>query len=1067
MSMMALVAISIMSVPTTLELNGKDLDALTLHSITLISLFLAMNWMLNGPVTSRAFPILDVASTMRLTVSLSRSCGGTINVASPEWTPAFSTCSATTCMISFPSLATASISISLAFSMYLVRTTGELLGLLDRGELFPGRLVNADLVQHSRELVSVFGRVDHFRRGAQNLDVLSVQRQSNVVGGLATHGNNDTRRLFKLVDIQHSLQVDGLKIESVGLIVIGRNGFWVVVYHDGLETLCSQRSDGSDGAPVELDRRTYSVDTRTQHHYTVVIEVDVAGVRVEPSVNVGQLVDLVNSVALGHGVGNGKETLVRRCLQLRVDVDGHQGFCLVETNVVSVLDVALTNNAQMSDHVDGSGSEHVVVLVRKSLGRSNHDRVSGVDSQRIEILHVTDGDTVVESVTNNLVLNFLPALHRLFHKHLGRGSKGLLTQGHELLFIIGETRSKTSQSVRGSDNDREADFLHGSERLVNGRCSLRFGTLLANLVHGPRKQLSVLGGDDGVDRRTENLDSERLELVLQLDTNVEGGLATEGAVDGIWPLVLDDFSHKVRRDGQEINLVGQTLGGLDGGNVRINQNCVYSLLFQGLDCLRARIVELSGLSNGQSTGAKNQHFLGVHTWMQSSVFVDLSARELHSLEFLGALELDNGLDKCVKQEFCVSWARGRLWVELDREERLFGVVNTLVRAVVRVDKQLLPAGSQCVRVDSVPVVLRRDVALSGNGGRARNVVASVTEFQLQSRCARGSGHQLVAQTNTENRRLGLLETLSQFLDNVGHHRRIAGTIGDEQPIVLLVGEVVVPWHHLKRNTAVHKASDLVVFHTHVDSNDSDHLAVRTHSGHLLRRIVNHRFLGGNNSNQVLRVGIHPLRNNKIVFPGLRVHALGNASAWLLQTQSTESGTVLSKFLSQGPGIDTVDGRNTLALQPLAERGFGKGSVIDSGYPTIPVWKTSSPATAFSAPKEYPCNATPSWVSRVMRVSPVLSIGGEIGLENFTDMVKKIFFSKIEVNICLFVYERATSPLLNSRTLSPFSSSVANKNVQVLGWQQSKSDWGLMGAERRSLSMRRRRRREKEDPEEAT
>ena len=43
---------------------------------TLISRSLAMNWMLNGPVTLRAFAISLVAWTILLTVSSSRSCGG-------------------------------------------------------------------------------------------------------------------------------------------------------------------------------------------------------------------------------------------------------------------------------------------------------------------------------------------------------------------------------------------------------------------------------------------------------------------------------------------------------------------------------------------------------------------------------------------------------------------------------------------------------------------------------------------------------------------------------------------------------------------------------------------------------------------------------------------------------------------------------------------------------------------------------------------------------------------------------------------------------------------------------
>lgn len=70
---MAFVANSIRLTPTTFEMNGKDLEARTLHSMTLISLSFAMNWMLYGPVIFKALPILAVATTILSTVSGAKS----------------------------------------------------------------------------------------------------------------------------------------------------------------------------------------------------------------------------------------------------------------------------------------------------------------------------------------------------------------------------------------------------------------------------------------------------------------------------------------------------------------------------------------------------------------------------------------------------------------------------------------------------------------------------------------------------------------------------------------------------------------------------------------------------------------------------------------------------------------------------------------------------------------------------------------------------------------------------------------------------------------------------------
>ena len=77
----------------TLDTKGKLRDALRLHSITLMSLSRARNCMLNGPLILSLDAISREIFLIRLTVSTYSFCGGNSMVASPEWTPANSTCS--------------------------------------------------------------------------------------------------------------------------------------------------------------------------------------------------------------------------------------------------------------------------------------------------------------------------------------------------------------------------------------------------------------------------------------------------------------------------------------------------------------------------------------------------------------------------------------------------------------------------------------------------------------------------------------------------------------------------------------------------------------------------------------------------------------------------------------------------------------------------------------------------------------------------------------------------------------------------------------------------------------
>ena len=48
-----------------------------------------------------------------------------------------------------------------------------------------------------------------------------------------------------------------------------------------------------------------------------------------------------------------------------------------------------------------------------------------MDTEWVEVLHITDGDTVVVAVTYDFVLDFLPALEALLYEDLRGEGEGL------------------------------------------------------------------------------------------------------------------------------------------------------------------------------------------------------------------------------------------------------------------------------------------------------------------------------------------------------------------------------------------------------------------------------------------------------------------------------------------------------------------------------------------------------------------------------------------------------------------------------------------------------------------
>lgn len=62
---------------------------------------------------------------------------------------------------------------------------------------------------------------------------------------------------------------------------------------------------------------------------------------------------------------------------------------LLRLRVEGVLDVTLSHDAQVSDDLDGSVPQHVVLIVVERLTGRHHDGLPSVDTQRVNVLHVT------------------------------------------------------------------------------------------------------------------------------------------------------------------------------------------------------------------------------------------------------------------------------------------------------------------------------------------------------------------------------------------------------------------------------------------------------------------------------------------------------------------------------------------------------------------------------------------------------------------------------------------------------------------------------------------------------
>ena len=78
--------------------------------------------------------------------------------------------------------------------------------------------------------------------------------------------NNHAFRFFLIVNIEHVLERERLKIKFIASIVIGRNRFRIRIHHDGFETELAQGESGVDATVVEFDPLADAIRPAAQNH---------------------------------------------------------------------------------------------------------------------------------------------------------------------------------------------------------------------------------------------------------------------------------------------------------------------------------------------------------------------------------------------------------------------------------------------------------------------------------------------------------------------------------------------------------------------------------------------------------------------------------------------------------------------------------------------------------------------------------------------------------------------------------------------------------------------------------
>ena len=277
--------------------------------------------------------------------------------------------------------------------------------------------------------------------------------------------------------------------------------------------------------------------------------------------------------------------------------------------------IAAALDAQLGDDLERRGAEHLIFVVAQRLRRRNDDRIAGVNADRIDVLHIADGDDVALSVAHDLVLDFLPACDALLDQNLiDAGVHDAARRDlAQLLPGVCDAAAGAAQCVCWTNDDRQTDLLGELNRVLYRVDNLGGDDRLVDLLHRVLEQLTILRLVDRGRIGAEQFDAVLLEESLgdQLHRDVQAGLSAQCREDGVRALLFDDLLDTRNRHRLDVDLVGHRLVRHDSCRVGVHQNNLESLFPQCTACLRSCVVKLRRLSDDDRAGAEYHNFVNI------------------------------------------------------------------------------------------------------------------------------------------------------------------------------------------------------------------------------------------------------------------------------------------------------------------------------------------------------------------------------------------------------------------------------------------------------------------------
>ena len=241
-----------------------------------------------------------------------------------------------------------------------------------------------------------------------------------------------------------------------------------------------------------------------------------------------------------------------------------------------------------------------------------------MDSNRVNIFHITDGDGCVVTVTHDFVFNLFISLNAFFNQHLmdRRQLQGVFHDRAKGFFVSGKTASCSSQCKGRTQDDRIADLVHRCKSLFHAVRDFRGQDRLPQRLAEFFKKESVLSLLNRGTPGTQKLCSAfgQHALFFQLHGQVQTGLPADAGKDGIRTLIADDLGDIFQGQGLHIDLVRNRCIRHDRRRIRVAQNNLVALFLQGKTGLCPCIIKLCRLPDHDRARADDENFMDISSF---------------------------------------------------------------------------------------------------------------------------------------------------------------------------------------------------------------------------------------------------------------------------------------------------------------------------------------------------------------------------------------------------------------------------------------------------------------------